>query len=101
MNEVREMIRSYIIDNFLFGEEEGMQDSTSFLKSGIINSTGVLELINFIEEQFKVKMNDEELIPENLDSVGNILEFLGRKLGGAKCEAVPVADVHSGMPAGS
>jgi len=81
MNEMREQLRSYIVDNFLFGDDDGFDDSVSFLDTGMIDSTGILELITFLEEQFAIKVKDDELIPENLDSISNILVFLGRKLG--------------------
>ncbi|MEI8354773.1 MAG: acyl carrier protein [Deltaproteobacteria bacterium] len=80
MNEMREQIRSYIVDNFLFGDDNGLDDSASFLESGMIDSTGILEVIGFLEENFSIKVKDDELIPENLDSIGNILGFLDRKL---------------------
>jgi acyl carrier protein len=83
MNEVREQLRTYIVNNFLFGDDNGLDDSVSFLDTGMIDSTGILELIGFLEEEFSVKVRDEELIPENLDSIGNILVFLGKKLGTA------------------
>lgn len=83
MNEIREQLRSYIVDNFLFGDNKEFDDSVSFLDTGIIDSTGILELIGFLEEQFPIKVHDEELIPENLDSISMLLAFLGKKLGTA------------------
>ncbi len=80
MNEIREQVRSYIVDNFLFGDDNGLEDSTSFLDSGILDSTGILEVINFLEEQFSVKVKDDELVPENLDSIMNLMGYLGRKM---------------------
>lgn len=81
MNEIREQLRSYIVDNFLFGDDDGFDDSVSFLDTGMIDSTGILELITFLEEQFTIKVRDDELIPENLDSISNLLAFLGSKRG--------------------
>jgi len=75
-----EMVRQYIIDNFLFGESSGLGDDTSFLDEGIVDSTGMLELIMFLEESYHISVEDEELIPENLDSVKNISGYLDRKL---------------------
>lgn len=83
MSETREQVRAYIVDNFLFGDDNGLEDSTSFLESGMIDSTGILEVISFLEEQFAIKVHDDELIPENLDSIGNIVGFLGGKLAAA------------------
>lgn len=83
MNNMREQIRSYIVENFLFGDDSDLDDSLSFLDSGMIDSTGILEVISFLEDTFPIKVNDDELVPENLDSIQNILGFLGRKLGTA------------------
>lgn len=79
MNDTRNKIRQFIIDNFLFGDAEGLEDNTSFLEGGIIDSTGVLELIRFLEEEYSIQVDDEELIPENLDSINNLLMFLNNK----------------------
>lgn len=81
MGDIREQLRSYIVDNFLFGDDDGFDDSVSFLDTGIIDSTGILELITFLEEQFPIKVNDDELIPENLDSISKLIDFIGKKLG--------------------
>jgi acyl carrier protein len=81
MSDPRSDIKQFIIDNFLFGNADGIQDDTSFLEEGIIDSTGVLELITFLEEQFKIKVEDDELVPENLDSINNVIGFLARKMG--------------------
>ena len=77
---MREQIRNFIVDNFLFGDDSGLDDSVSFLESGMIDSTGILEVIGFLEESFSIKVNDDELIPENLDSINNLLGYLERKL---------------------
>ncbi len=74
-------IRKYIIENFLFGEANNtLKNEASFLEEGIIDSTGVLELVQFLEEEFGLQVADEELIPENLDSVNNLVGFVNRKL---------------------
>lgn len=73
-------IKTFIIENFLFGNADGLNDDTSFLEEGIIDSTGVLELITFLEEEFEIKVEDDELIPENLDSINNVTNFLKTKL---------------------
>jgi len=75
-----ETVREYVIENFLFGDASQLEDDTSFLESGIIDSTGILELINFIEEKYGIKVDDEELVPENFDSLKNITQYLERKL---------------------
>lgn len=80
MSDQKTKIMNFIIENFLFGNADGLNDDTSFLEEGIIDSTGVLELISYLEEQFSIQVDDEELIPENLDSINNIVAFLQIKL---------------------
>jgi len=77
---MRDKIRLYIVDNFLFGESQGLEDSTSLLETGVVDSTGILEVVNFLETEFPIKIEDEELIPEHLDSINNIYNFLEGKL---------------------
>jgi acyl carrier protein len=72
-------IREFIIDNFLFGDAGDLVNDASLLDAGIIDSTGILELVAFLEEQFSIRIEDEEMIPENLDSVDHIFEFITRK----------------------
>lgn len=72
-------IKNFIVENFLFGNAEGLSDDTSFLEEGILDSTGVLELVTFLEEEFSVKVEDEELTPDNLDSINKISAYLRKK----------------------
>ncbi len=73
-------IRNYILENYLFTEDQSALDNgDSFLDKGILDSTGILEVIYFLEDDFGIKIEDEEMIPENLDSVNNIVSFLKRK----------------------
>jgi len=77
---VEEKIRNFILDNFIFSDEENaLANNESFLDKGVLDSTGILEVIFFLEEEFKIKVNDDELVPENLDSVDNITAFVNRK----------------------
>lgn len=77
---MKKTIRQYILENFLFTEDESaLKDSDSFLETGIIDSTGVLEIILFIEETYGIKVNDSEMFPANLDSVDNLSNFVQRK----------------------
>jgi len=80
MSDRKKQIREFIIENFLFGNANGLKDETSFLEEGIIDSTGVLELVTFLEENFDIQVADEELIPENLDSINNVTTYLERKI---------------------
>lgn len=72
-------VKKFIVENFLFGEEEHIELDTDFFEKGIIDSTGVIELVSFLEETFELSIDDEELIPENLSSLKNIREFLQHK----------------------
>lgn len=75
-------VREYVVENFLLGEdEEELSNSDSFLESGLIDSTGILELIAFLEETYDVEIEDEEMIPENLDSVERVARFIASKKG--------------------
>ena len=79
--EVTSEVRAYVVDRFLFGQgAETLSDEASFLESGIVDSTGVLEIVMFLEQRFGIKVKDEELVPENLDSIRNIASFVTRKL---------------------
>lgn len=80
MNYANE-IRGFVVTNFLFGEAGSLQDDTSFLDSGIVDSTGMLELIMFLENTWDVKVEPQEMVPENLDSINRVVQFLTRKLG--------------------
>jgi acyl carrier protein len=81
MQNIQNEVRKFIIDNFLFGQQDKqIGDGDSFLESGIIDSTGVLELIAFLESRYGISIADEELIPANLDSVDRVSGFVNRKL---------------------
>ena len=75
-NEVRE----FIVENFLFGDDSTMiGDDDSFMESGTINSTGILEIIEFLEDKYSIAIEESELLPENLDSLNAIVAFVERK----------------------
>ena len=80
MSETRDKIRAFILENFLFGNDQGLNDDISFLDEGIIDSTGILELVSFLEEEFDISVEDEEIVPENLDSIKNVVSYLERKM---------------------
>lgn len=73
-------IRAFIVENFMFGEQREFSDTVSFLESGLIDSTGVLELVAFLDEKYGIAVADEEIVPDNLDSVENLAAFIERKL---------------------
>jgi acyl carrier protein len=81
MENIAPIIREFVISNFLFGENgDSLTDTRSFLETGIIDSTGVLELVAFLEQRFGIAVADRELLPENLDSVENVSRFVAGKL---------------------
>lgn len=80
--EVDKVIRDFIVENFLFGKEDPpLGDEDSFLQKGFIDSTGILEVVSFIEERFGIKVEDDDLLPENLDSIRRLVNFILRKQG--------------------
>ena len=68
------------MENFLFGNDQGLNDDTSLLDEGVIDSTGILELVSFLEEEFDISVEDDEILPENLDSIKNVVAYLKRKM---------------------
>lgn len=83
MSMIESDVRQYILDNFLFGRTDvELKSDASFLELGIIDSTGVLELVTFLEDKYQIKISDEELIPANLDSLQGVTRFVE-----AKCAA--------------
>jgi acyl carrier protein len=80
MEEIKLKVKSFVVDSFLFGNANGLADDTSFLEAGILDSTGVMEVVAFLEQQFGVRVDDDELTPENLDSISSIGAFVSRKL---------------------
>lgn len=73
-------VHGFIVDNFLFGDGENLTNETSFLDSGIIDSTGILELVTFLEETYNIQIEDDELVPENLDNLNNVAKYLEQKI---------------------
>ena len=76
---IQKTFRNFIIENFLFEEDDNLKEDTSFLENGIIDSTGVLELVMFIEETYGISVEDDDIVPENLDSISKIAEYVQRK----------------------
>ena len=73
-------IRSFIVENFLYGQDDpGLDDDGSLLENGLIDSTGVLELVSFVEEQYGIFVTDNELIPDNFDTINNLSLFVVNK----------------------
>lgn len=80
---ISDRIRSHILDSFLFTSDGGrLKNDASFLEEGIVDSTGVLELVMFVEENFGITVEDEEILPDNFDSVNALVGYVQRKLNG-------------------
>jgi acyl carrier protein len=80
MAPIEQELRAFVVENFLFGQDGNLRNDDSFLENGIIDSTGILELVSYLEEQYKIEVADQELVPENLDSINNLAGFLSKKL---------------------
>ncbi len=78
---IRGPIRTYIVDNFLLGSAGELEDSTQLMEAGILDSTGVIELVAFLETTFGVTIADEEIVSKNLNSLNYISSFIARKSG--------------------
>ncbi len=82
VDEARKALTTFIVENFLFGNAaEAPAPETSFMETGLVDSTGVLEIVSFIEGQYGISVGDDEMIPQHLDSVANIAAFVVKKGG--------------------
>jgi acyl carrier protein len=80
MKDIKQTVRAYIADNFMMGAHAAtFADGDSFIEQHVIDSTGFLELVMFLEETYGVVVGDEEMVPENLDSLDNIAAYVSRK----------------------
>ena len=77
--EIRDQIRQFLLTNFYVPDPATLADDVSLLETGIIDSTGVLEVIGFLEDTFGITVEDDEMLPENLDSIERISAFVARK----------------------
>jgi acyl carrier protein len=83
MADYKQQLRAYIAENFIVSATTKLSDSDSLLDNGVVDSTGFIELISFLEEHFGIQVKDAEMVPENLDSIDHLDAYLGRKLGSA------------------
>ena len=79
MSDVKQQLRSYLEENFVLSATRKLTDADSLLDSGAVDSTGFIELISFLEDNFRIQVRDEEMIPENLDSIDNLAAYIARK----------------------
>jgi acyl carrier protein len=77
--DIKEQVRKFITSNFYVASPEELTEDSSLLDQGIVDSTGVLEIIGFLEETFGIEVDDAEIVPDNLDSIGRIVAYVGRK----------------------
>lgn len=83
--DIKSTLKTFIIESFMLGAEStAFLDEDSFMEKGIIDSTGILELLQFIEETFAIKVEDDEVLPENLDTIVNLERFIKKKAGGGE-----------------
>ena len=87
MIDIEQQLRQYIGSNFIVSDIESLGDGESLLGRGILDSTGFIELVSFLEETFHFQVADKEMIPENLDSLGSIAAYVARKLPGVSRQA--------------
>ena len=81
--QIRAQLRRYIAENLLFSDKEyPFEDEASFLKNGVVDSTGVMELVAYVEKQFGVTVDPKEVVPDNFDSIKNLTSYIKRKTGG-------------------
>jgi len=81
MSSIEETVRTFVVENFLFGAGDALQGDTSFEEKAIIDSTGILDLMMFLEETYGIKIEDNEVAPENFDSLEKIAVYLKKKTG--------------------
>ena len=79
MQNIKNSVRQFLLDNFVMGANAKIADDVSFMKAHILDSTGFIELIMFIEDTYQLKVDDDEMLPENFDSLVNIEAYVARK----------------------
>ncbi|MCA9960494.1 MAG: acyl carrier protein [Chloroflexota bacterium] len=78
--DIKAKIRQYVAENFLYSSDGfHLSDDASFLEEEVIDSTGVMELVMFVEEEFKITVDDEDIVPENFDSVNQLAAYIAQK----------------------
>jgi acyl carrier protein len=84
--DVRQRTRSFIEQNYYVGDGEPLSDEASLIRTGVVDSTGILEIIAFVESEFGLEVEDRDAIPANLESIARIAAFVERKLEATACE---------------
>lgn len=95
MTDIAEQVCAFITENLLLGKKVDIAGTPSFLEAGIIDSTGVLELVQFLEETWGITVKDDEMVPENLDALDRVVRFVQRKAQSAQTPAPAPTLVHA------
>jgi acyl carrier protein len=80
--DIQSEIYQFIVNNFMFGQADGLRNDESLLQRGVIDSTGVLELVSYLQDNFNITVEDSEIVPANLETVQGIVTYVGKKLNG-------------------
>jgi acyl carrier protein len=78
--DIQSEIYQFIVNNFMFGQADGLRNDESLLQRGVIDSTGVLELVSYLQDNFNITVEDSEIVPANLETVQGIVTYVGKKL---------------------
>jgi len=97
MRHIEDDLRRFVVSNFLYGRDDHFSNEDSFLEMGMIDSTGILELVGYLEKTYHITLDDQDLVPDNLDSISRLAEFLRRKCDCAEpaTRRLQVQAVHS------
>jgi len=96
MEAIQQKLRNFVTETFLFGDGADLRDDDSFIEKGIIDSTGILQVVDFVEHEFHFQIREEDLLPENLDSINQLVAFIQRELQRVPvCSAAPLAAANS------
>ncbi len=80
VDDVKQAVRQFVLDNFMMGgDQSSLADSDSFIEKHIVDSTGFIELVSFLEQTYALRIEDDEMVPDNLDSLQNIARFIHAK----------------------
>lgn len=85
MQQIEREVRQFIVDNYFFGQDEcEFSDDDSFLDKGVLDSLGILSLVSFIQQEYGIEIDDQELVPDNWDSVRRVAQFVHKKLNSSR-----------------
>ena len=95
MEAIQLKLRKFVIETFLFGDGADLRDDDSFIEKGIIDSTGILQVVDFVEHEFHFQIREEDLLPENLDSIDQLVVFIQRELQRVPVSSAPLSQATS------